>query len=209
MLAARRVVRHGGDIVEFKVSDRDRHDRGAARPVVPGVCASGGLDLAGLRRHRARPRHHQALLPHAGRRCRRRSTPGKGSTFAIVVPAIAPDVQAEVAERTADPAPAPGRGTVLIVDDEKATHNLLERRLASAGYHVLHAAGGREVSSSRTTARRDHARHHHAGPGRLVGVESAQGGPGPVRHPGGSGDDHARPGSWLRAWGGRLHHQAT
>ena len=35
------------------------------------------------------------------------STPGKGSTFAIVVPAIAPDAKAEVAESAAQPAPRP------------------------------------------------------------------------------------------------------
>ena len=67
----------------------------------------------------------------------------KGSTFAIVVPAIAPDVKAEVKEIAAQPASPAGRGTILIVDDEKSTHDLLERELSSAGYHV-HAAGGRE-----------------------------------------------------------------
>ena len=51
---------------------RHRHDRGAARPAVPGVRPGRSLDLARLRRHRARPRHHQALLPDAGRRRRGR-----------------------------------------------------------------------------------------------------------------------------------------
>jgi CheY-like chemotaxis protein len=83
------------------------------------------------------------------------STPDEGSTFAIVVPAIAPDARAEVAESAARAATASGGGTVLIVDDEKATHDLLERELAGAGYHLLHAAGGREGLKLAKQARPD------------------------------------------------------
>ena len=72
------------------------------------------------------------------------SEPTRGSTFAMRVPAIAPDARAEVAESAARAATASGGGTVLIVDDEKATHDLLERELSSAGYRIMHAAGGRE-----------------------------------------------------------------
>ena len=72
------------------------------------------------------------------------SEPKRGSTFAMRVPAIAPDARAEVAESAARAATASGGGTVLIVDDEKATHDLLERELSSAGYRIMHAAGGRE-----------------------------------------------------------------
>jgi CheY-like chemotaxis protein len=46
-------------------------------------------------------------------------------------------------------------GTVLIVDDESATHDLLERELAGAGYHILHAAGGREGLKIAKQARPD------------------------------------------------------
>jgi CheY-like chemotaxis protein len=35
-------------------------------------------------------------------------------------------------------------GTVLVIDDERATHELLERELGVRGYHVLHASSGRE-----------------------------------------------------------------
>jgi CheY-like chemotaxis protein len=83
------------------------------------------------------------------------STPGKGSTFAIRVPAIAPDARVDVVERAARAATASGGGTVLIVDDEKATHDLLERELAGAGYHLLHAAGGREGLNLAKQARPD------------------------------------------------------
>ena len=33
---------------------------------------------------------------------------------------------------------------MLVIDDERATHELLERELGASGYRVLHAAGGRE-----------------------------------------------------------------
>ena len=52
-------------------------------------------------------------------------------------------------------APAPTRGTVLIIDDEKATHDLLERELSNEGYEVLHAAGGREGLKLAKEARPD------------------------------------------------------
>ena len=71
------------------------------------------------------------------------------------MPAIAPDARAEVAESAARAATASGGGTVLIVDDEKATHDLLERELAGAGYHLLHAAGGREGLKLAKQARPD------------------------------------------------------
>ena len=60
------------------VGYRDWHDGGAAWPVVPGVRAGRDLDLARLWRNRARPSHHQALLPDAGRRRHRREHTGQG-----------------------------------------------------------------------------------------------------------------------------------
>ena len=41
---------------------------------------------------------------------------------------------------TSRSASMPG-GTVLIIDDDKATHDLLERDFSDQGYEVLHAAG--------------------------------------------------------------------
>jgi CheY-like chemotaxis protein len=69
-----------------------------------------------------------------------RSEPGKGSTFVVTLPAEGPvaygTLPSERAEGTA--------GTVLVIDDERATHDLLERELGARGYRVVHAAGGRE-----------------------------------------------------------------
>ena len=132
-------------MLEFKVSDTgigmtteqlDRLFQAFAQAE-----ASTSRDYGGTGLGLAITRHFCRML---GGEVAAESTPGKGSTFAIVVPAIAPYAKAEVAESAAHPAPAPGRGTVLIVDDEKSTHDLLERELAGAGYQILHAAGGRE-----------------------------------------------------------------
>jgi CheY-like chemotaxis protein len=46
-------------------------------------------------------------------------------------------------------------GTVLIIDDERPAHDLLERELGGAGYHILHAAGGREGLALAKQARPD------------------------------------------------------
>jgi signal transduction histidine kinase/CheY-like chemotaxis protein len=68
------------------------------------------------------------------------SEPGRGSTFIITLPVVSKE--REKAPRTAG---AEGRaGTVLVIDDERATHDLLERELSAKGYRVLHASGGRE-----------------------------------------------------------------
>ena len=57
---------------------RHRHVEGAARPAVRGFHAGGSVDRARLRRHRARPRDYQALLPDAGRRRHGREHPRCG-----------------------------------------------------------------------------------------------------------------------------------
>jgi CheY-like chemotaxis protein len=65
---------------------------------------------------------------------------GEGSTFVVTLPAVYP-----VVDETLPPERAEGTaGTVLVIDDERATHNLLERELGARGYRVVHAAGGRE-----------------------------------------------------------------
>ncbi|HEX2223899.1 MAG TPA: response regulator, partial [Thermoanaerobaculia bacterium] len=71
------------------------------------------------------------------------SARGEGSTFTVRLPALCPEAK----EAAAAPEPGDARGhlgTVLIVDDEHAVHELLERELGTRGYRVVHAAGGLE-----------------------------------------------------------------
>ena len=155
-LGVRRILQDGADVVEFKVSDTGIGMTGSSSP---GCSRRSRRQRPRPRAITAEPGSGLAITRHfcrmLGGDVTAESTPGKGSTFAIVVPAIAPDVRAEVAESAARAATASGRGTVLIVDDEKATHDLLERELAGAGYHLLHAAGGREGLKLAKQARPD------------------------------------------------------
>ncbi len=73
------------------------------------------------------------------------SEEGRGSTFTIRLPAVV----AEAVEEPAAPAPAddrviPGVGTVLVIDDEAAVRDLMQRFLAKEGFRVVTAAGGEE-----------------------------------------------------------------
>ena len=155
-LGIRRIVQDGAGAVEFKVSDTGigmtAEQLGRLFQAFAQAETSTSRDYGGTGLGLAITRHFCRML---GGDVTVESTPGKGSTFAIMVPAIAPDARAEVAESAARAATASGGGTVLIVDDEKATHDLLERELAGAGYHLLHAAGGREGLKLAKQARPD------------------------------------------------------
>ena len=71
------------------------------------------------------------------------SAPGQGTTFRVLLPAVAWRPE----DRTASPAPgAPlhRSGTVLLVDDDPAVRRVGERMLARLGFKVISAAHGRE-----------------------------------------------------------------
>jgi len=73
------------------------------------------------------------------------SEAGRGSTFTIRLPARV----AEAIEEPAAPARAadrvtPGVGTVLVIDDEAAVRDLMQRFLVKEGFRVVTAAGGEE-----------------------------------------------------------------
>jgi GAF domain-containing protein/CheY-like chemotaxis protein len=73
------------------------------------------------------------------------SESGRGSTFTIRLPAQV----AEAAEEPTAPAPLaghvpPGVGTVLVIDDEAAVRDLMQRFLGKEGFRVVAAASGEE-----------------------------------------------------------------
>jgi signal transduction histidine kinase/CheY-like chemotaxis protein len=68
---------------------------------------------------------------------------GQGSTFRVLLPRSA-ELDPEVAPATA-PAPEPGAGTVLLVEDEASVRRLVGRMLRDAGYEVIEAPDGAEA----------------------------------------------------------------
>ncbi len=78
---------------------------------------------------------------------------GKGSTFTLRIPAEV-ETPGAVAPARREPAPAtmhrpkpspPGKNTVLVVDDDAAARDLLERHLTREGFHVVTAIRGDEA----------------------------------------------------------------
>jgi CheY-like chemotaxis protein/nitrogen-specific signal transduction histidine kinase len=155
-LTARRIVQTGGDLLEFKVSDTGigmtAEQLGRLFQAFAQAEASTSRDYGGTGLGLAITRHFCRML---GGDVAAESKRGQGSTFTIVLPAMVPDAKAEVRARVPRAATAPTRGTVLIVDDEKAAHDLLGGELSNAGYDVLHAAGGREGLKLAKQARPD------------------------------------------------------
>jgi GAF domain-containing protein/DNA-binding response OmpR family regulator len=77
------------------------------------------------------------------------SEAGRGSTFTIRLPARVVDAVEAGAEEAAPPAGPvdrvpPGVGTVLVIDDEAAVRDLMQRFLTKEGFRVITAAGGEE-----------------------------------------------------------------
>src|SRR5258705_682764 len=70
---------------------------------------------------------------------------GQGSTFRIRLPVLVAEAAGAVAG-AAEPvaADSPGIGTVLVIDDEAAVRDLMQRFLTREGFRVVTAHGGEE-----------------------------------------------------------------
>jgi signal transduction histidine kinase/CheY-like chemotaxis protein len=71
------------------------------------------------------------------------SEPGKGSTFVLELPQTFELAAASVEQAPAIPT-AGSAGTVLIIDDEPAVHDILQRTLARYGFHTQSAFSGED-----------------------------------------------------------------
>jgi PAS domain S-box-containing protein len=67
---------------------------------------------------------------------------GRGTTFTLLLPISARSVQ-PASEAAAEP--VPGRGRILVVDDEEAVQTFTSRALERLGYEVVLCADGREA----------------------------------------------------------------
>ena len=155
-LVARRVARDGRDWLEFKVSDTgigmSEAQLGRLFQAFAQAEASTARDYGGTGLGLAITKQFCKML---GGAVTVESTPGAGSTFTIMLPASGPHAKAEVVDGASRRTPAATRGTVLIIDDDKAIHDLLQRDFAEQGYEVLHAMGGREGLKAAKAARPD------------------------------------------------------
>ena len=76
------------------------------------------------------------------------SEKGRGSTFKVMLPAVALNAAAAADSNQSTPAPADSRSralTVLVVDDDETVRSVTRRMLEHAGYSVLQAADGVEA----------------------------------------------------------------
>ena len=73
------------------------------------------------------------------------SEAGRGSTFTVRLPArVADPVEEAVGPAATAESVPPGAGTVLVIDDEAAVRDLMQRFLSRDGFRVVTASGGEE-----------------------------------------------------------------
>jgi PAS domain S-box-containing protein len=141
-LAVKREVRADGVWLEFRVSDTGigmtpeqmtRLFQAFSQAEASTTRNYGGTGL-GL----AITRHFSHML---GGNVSAESTPGVGSTFTIWLPATCPTTVGETPPALTSTGTGP---IVLVIDDDRAMHEMLDRELAGRGYRLFHAYSGEE-----------------------------------------------------------------
>jgi CheY-like chemotaxis protein len=141
-LSARRLVRDGGQWLEFRVADTGI---GMTQEQLAKLFQAFTQADASTTRHYGGTGLGLAITKHfcrmLGGDVQVESEYGQGSTFTILLPAVWGD---DAIERDTVDLARGRSGTILVVDDERSTHELLERELGVHGYRVIHAMGGTE-----------------------------------------------------------------
>ncbi len=81
------------------------------------------------------------------------STPGEGSLFTLVFPAVNEDLDPKTPREGIDLSGEPIQGTILVVEDEGLVRKLVCKSLEGAGFSVLEAANGDQALEVAAAAR--------------------------------------------------------
>ncbi|HLP40385.1 MAG TPA: ATP-binding protein [Fibrobacteria bacterium] len=88
------------------------------------------------------------ILQQSGGGIEVESRPGEGSVFRIHLPVLEMEEKAKAAQDQDLPYSVPGRGRILLVEDEEAVRKFVRSHLESLGYSVVEARNGLEAMAS-------------------------------------------------------------
>ena len=215
LAVARERVGRRSDWIVFRVTDTGiGMTPEQLAQALPGLHPGRRLHHAQVRRHRARAGDQPAVLPDDGRRHHRRERAGPGHH--LHHPAAGP--ASPRPSKAGAPRPTRRRrrsalrasGTVLVIDDDPAARDLMQRFLAREGFRVVTAAGGEEGLRLARELRPAAITLDVMMPGMdgWAVLTALKADPDARRHPGHHADHRGRQEPGLRARRRRLPHQA-